>query len=50
MGLCEYLKKTAIFKISWKDVKMVDKCLNLRNVVIFKSCGSKIKRHFICLG
>lgn len=49
MGLCEYLKKTAIFFRSLKDVKRVDNCLNLRNVVIFKSCGSKIKRYFICL-
>ena len=42
MGLCEYLKKTVILK-NLCNVKRVDECLDLRNVVIFKSCGSKIK-------
>lgn len=36
MGLCEYLKKTAIFFMSLKDVKRVNMWLNLRNVVILK--------------
>lgn len=42
MGLCEYWKKTAFFFISLKDVRTVDKCL--RNMVILKSCGFKIKK------
>lgn len=50
MGLCEYLKKTAFSFISLKDVRRLDKCLYLRDVVILKSCGSKIKSQFFCLG